>query len=392
MENIKKACLTGPVFTGMAGGIAILTTAGIGLQTMAASLALLLFAIAIGWRLGSGLSDKVEAILEQERAARQKAHDAAIAAFLENQQALGENATPVWVKQIESSRSQMESATMQLTAQFGAIVERIGQSVGASAMASGDSGLVAMFERSRAELEAVVDSLRDAKQNKEALLGEMQRLLQFIDELKNMAADVAGIADQTNLLALNASIEAARAGEAGRGFAVVADEVRKLSTKSGETGKCISQKVETINTAITAVFNEATNTTKQDAESVMQAEATIHSVLNDFQGATQTLAESTEVLRAESAGIQAEIENSLISLQFQDRVSQVLSHVRDNIASLPVYFDEMQREFEASGKVARINVEAVLAELENSYAMAEERRIHRDGEQLQGASAEITFF
>lgn len=392
MKNIKKVCLTYSAVSGTIAGIAVLAMAGNDSQAMLAAMALLLSAIGSGWWFGGDLSRKVATRLEEERIAHKNLHEAMLATLLESQQALGEGATPVWVKQIESSRTQMETATNQLIAQFTTITERIEQSVRASAMNSSDSGMVAMFDFSRIELEAVVDSLRNAKQNKEALLKEMQRLQSFIAELKQMAADVAGIADQTNLLALNASIEAARAGEAGRGFAVVADEVRKLSTKSGETGKGISQKIEAINAAINAAFHEATSTVEHDAEAVMQAEATIHRVLNGFQGATQTLAESTETLRAESAGIQEEIQNSLVSLQFQDRVSQVLSHVRDNIASLPVYIDEMLQEFKTSGKLERINVEAMLAELENSYAMVEERQIHLNGETRQNASSEITFF
>ncbi|MCQ8129132.1 methyl-accepting chemotaxis protein [Methylomonas rivi] len=259
-------------------------------------------------------------------------------------------------------------------------------------MTSGEHGLVGIFAQSQSELGAVVDSLRKAKTNKETLLEEMHRLMEFIGELKHMATDVAGIADQTNLLALNASIEAARAGEAGRGFAVVADEVRKLSTKSGESGKRISQSIEAINLAINAAFREATLNAEYDAKSVTQAEATIDCVLNGFRGATQTLAQSMDILRRESEGIQHEIENSLVTLQFQDRVGQILAHVRDNIACLPAQFDAALDEFQAGGKLRGIDAQALLAGLESSYAMAEERHIHQGGRATASAETEITFF
>ncbi|MGZ4960708.1 MAG: methyl-accepting chemotaxis protein [Methylomonas sp.] len=392
MKNINKVCLSNSIATGVAGSVGILSVAGISPTAGTASLVLLLLSAGIGWRQAASLSGEVTIFVQDQRDALQAAHDAEVASFLEGQQMLGVSATPVWVKQIENSRQQIESATDELVGQFTAIIDRIEQSLRASELTGGESGLVGMLEDSRIELEAVVNSLRAAKQNKDKLLTEMQSLLKFIDELKQMAADVAGIADQTNLLALNASIEAARAGDAGRGFAVVADEVRKLSTKSGETGKGISQKIEVVNAAITSAFREATNAAELDAESVMRAEATIQKVLDGFHKGTQTLEESSAILRMESAGIQSEIQRSLVSLQFQDRVSQVLSHVRDNIASLPSYIGEMLAEFEQSGKVGRINVEALLGELEESYAMVEERHIHQGGGAPEGASSEITFF
>jgi methyl-accepting chemotaxis protein len=392
MDHIKPVCLTQAVVLGIAGSAALFTAAGVNILTLSLSSGLLVLSITTGLWQGNKLTTKCEALLSQERIAQKEKQQATVTMLLDSQQALGEAATPVWINQIECSRSQMENAIIQLAAQFNGIVDRIQKSVSTSAITGSDSGLLGVFESSQNGLETVVSSLRHAKENKEDLLQQMRQLVQFTEELKSMAVDVAGIADQTNLLALNASIEAARAGDAGRGFAVVADEVRKLSNKSGETGRHISQKVEAINTAISSVFHEATATSEHESEAVVRAEAIIHSVLDSFQQATQQLSSSTEILRKESAGIQSEIQSSLVSLQFQDRVSQILAHVRDNIASLPLYIDDMHQEFKTNGKIKPINVQAMLGELEKSYAMAEERQTHQSGAVQQAAAAEITFF
>lgn len=79
----------------------------------------------------------------------------------------------------------------------------------------------------------------------------------IVNEISNMADEIAAIADQTNLLALNAAIEAARAGEQGRGFAVVAEEVRKLASDSTETVANIQNLTGQVQQNIEGLINDA---------------------------------------------------------------------------------------------------------------------------------------
>jgi methyl-accepting chemotaxis protein len=94
------------------------------------------------------------------------------------------------------------------------------------------------------------------------------------------------------------------------------------------------------------------------------------------------------------------VSDALMQLQFQDRVSQILSHVQQNIARLPSYLDEQARG--ADGAPAPLDARTLLAELESTYAMAEERTLHQRGalaapqhrptQQQQQQAEEITFF
>ena len=79
------------------------------------------------------------------------------------------------------------------------------------------------------------------------------RLESDLDEIRNVARRINGIAAQTNLLALNATIEAARAGDAGRGFAVVAGEVKSLSGATREATDQIDQVARTVAERIAAL-------------------------------------------------------------------------------------------------------------------------------------------
>ena len=292
----------------------------------------------------------------------------------------------VWTSHIDASRDQMETAVVALVERFSGIVTRLGQALDASGTARNGDNIVDAFAASEKELRSLLDMLAGAAASKRQMLQKIEGLEEITASLQKMAADVASIAWQTNLLALNAAIEAARAGEAGRGFAVVASEVRMLSNRSADAGKHIAEQVGRISAAIDVTCRAAEDSMRAETRAVQASEQMIGNVLGSLRGVTDALVASSDLLQRESAGIQAEVGEALVQLQFQDRVSQILSHVRDNIARLPSWLDEQQP---GGGLDAR----SLLAELESTYAMAEERTLHKSTAKPAPQLAEdITFF
>ncbi|WP_409077562.1 methyl-accepting chemotaxis protein [Pseudomonas syringae group genomosp. 3] len=302
---------------------------------------------------------------------------------------------PIWAKQVESSRQQTETAIVELTNRFTGISERLQDTVQASQHAAGEldgqnaGGALKVLSQSDSELSQVIDSLKATQASRDQTLSQVRSLTAYTGELRTMAADVAAIAAQTNLLALNAAIEAARAGEAGRGFAVVADAVRSLSSKSSETGQQMSAKVDIINNAITQLVQAASSGADQDSHSVTASEQSIQNVLERFQSITGRLAESADLLKQESYGIRDEMTDVLVSLQFQDRVSQILVHVRDNIDALHAH---LLQASQSPDQAVAIDARQWLARMESTYATDEQRRTHRGESAAQQHSQEITFF
>ncbi|MEK0361411.1 methyl-accepting chemotaxis protein [Pseudomonas sp. CBC3] len=295
---------------------------------------------------------------------------------------------PVWERQIENARTQTEDSVVELSGQFARMSVELDQATQLfSGMALDERGMGALFERSEERLLNVVQALKTALAEKQSQLEQIQHLSSFIDELNKMAGDVAAVASQTNLLALNASIEAARAGEQGRGFAVVATEVRELSRRSGETGKNIGVKIAAINEAIRSTCEAALEAEARD-QSVQLSETAISKVLEDFRHMAESLASSGQHLQETNAQIQAGVSQALMALQFQDRTSQILSHVRDNIGSAT---HAARAQADSDVEPTAVDVEALLAEIESSYAMADEHSAH-SGKAAGGDSDGITFF
>lgn len=384
--NIQKSIkshLMYPPLLGIAGGVSALLASGGTLVAWLAAAVLPLAGLAASWAMSRELS----------------AHRQSIEDYMAGRQRFGETMAPVWTGQIETSRQQMETAISALSQRFSGIVDKLDNTVrttsaATSSIGDNDNGLVAVFARSEQELGSVVATMESAMSSKTQMLEKVQSLNHFTTELQQMASDVASIAWQTNLLAINAAIEAAHAGENGRGFSVLAQEVRKLSALSGDTGKRITEKVALINAAIVETRESAEASNLEESRSLATSQDTITTVLSQLRSVTDTLVASTDLLKDESLDIKAEISEALVQLQFQDRVSQIMSHVKHNIERLPVVLDDNRAQFAQAGALQPLDSAELLAELEKTYAMKEERAVHQGSQAAQATpdDTEITFF
>jgi methyl-accepting chemotaxis protein len=369
-----------PVLLALFAAAALLVLAGIGWASLTCSAVLLAAAAFASARIHAAQRD-MQAVVEH---------------YLDSRRNFGDAVMPVWSRHIESSRSQMEDAISSLTERFSGIVDKLDEAVYKASL-SGDSAgagnsLVSVFASSESELRAVIKSMQSAMSSKQEMLDKIHELDQFTRELRTMAEVVASIAAQTNLLALNAAIEAARAGETGRGFAVVAGEVRNLSNRSAETGRSIADRVGKITAAINAACAAAALSSESEAQTMQASEDSIDKVLAGFRAVTDDLVQSSDQLQRESMGIKSEVGEALVQLQFQDRVSQVMSHVRDNIDALPALLEAHRLQYLDQQELAPLSAAELLGALEKTYAMKEEFSAHHGNAVAANPDDEVTFF
>ncbi len=391
MKRINaRAVWTVCLALGLASGTAVIgapygTAAG-----LAIAAALLLAGVISAWQITRLQAARIDAVMAEQQQACDAKLQAAANQGITGLEDFCARTVPVWARQIETARAETEGSITALAQRFSGISERLYGAVAASQQASSgigdENGTINVIETSERELKTLIDTLKTAQHARDAVFDEIRGLSRYTEELQKMATDVAAIAAQTNLLALNAAIEAARAGEAGRGFAVVADEVRKLSGLSSDTGKKMSEKVGVINAAMVGACKVAEEASAHDAQSIKNSEATVQNVIGRFDGVATRLSESTEMLQKENNGIGIEVNEVLVSLQFQDRVSQILTQVRGNMQKLEIHLQE------ANDDTRHIDAHEWLNEMHLSYA-TEEQRLNHGGAQAKTASAqEITFF
>ena len=304
---------------------------------------------------------------------------------------LCQSALPLWQKHITTARTHSEEEIGKLCQQFANLINDMQSAMKVSTHTLGndkakdEASLMQVIEQSQAELAEVLRVQRKTMESKENMLSGISQLKGITKELNSMATVVSSLAGQTNLLALNASIEAARAGEAGRGFAVVADAVRELAQKSGDAGKNIQRRVSLVNDTINQTLSATEDYSNQDDIALQETESAIQGIMTDISSSAEQVEQATTQLSEEQHNMHNEINMVMVSLQFQDRVSQILHQVEQDITSLVSSLSEDQWH-------TFVDVEAWLENMTKSYTMSEQYDNHSGIETDNNQSHEIDFF
>lgn len=302
---------------------------------------------------------------------------------------------PILLRQVQTSRTHTEQEVTVLTNRFASMVDQLNTIISRTQHRHDGTDIKGIFDESRAALNAVLNALNQIQDVEHAVIDEVRKLSTHTLQLDTMALEVRKVAEQINLLALNAAIEAARAGENGRGFAVVADEVRKLAGFSSSTGEKISSAIADINAAMATTLRMSESSGTSEEQTIREAEANIQTALGDLQAAMTMFKDDAEMLRTHSSSIRDEIYSVLTAFQFQDRVSQMLTHVENNLGNLQ---ETVERNHRAGGQrhADMIDVDRTLATMELKYTMPEELLNHTANNAVShssaGADNDLTFF
>jgi len=247
---------------------------------------------------------------------------------------LVQQATVLWADHIRTVQTQMREATDRLLQGFVTILSQLDQITGDGGQQHGSvDERSAMLAQCEDDLRQLISQFGDFMQSRDRMVTTVKSLEQVSAGLRDMASDVATIARQTNLLSLNATIEAARAGPSGRGFAVVAAEVRRLSAASGDTGKRIGDQVHEFSNRVGRSLAETAESAASDQTLLTQSEQTVNQVIERVDSAVESLNSRASDLAMRSEAVRAEVEQLMVSFQFQDRVHQILDQIAHSMTS-----------------------------------------------------------
>jgi methyl-accepting chemotaxis protein len=121
---------------------------------------------------------------------------------------------------------------------------------------------------------------------------------------------------------------------------------------------------------------------------MQQSEQKIEQVLQVFSESVGCLVEVSQQFEREGVAVQQRVEQVLVSLQFQDRISQILGHISA---------DQARLELAMQPGSAIPDVESWLAQLSSTYTTLEQQDLHYGttksvAKTQQSDSDDITFF
>ena len=175
------------------------------------------------------------------------------------------------------------------------------------------------------ELLGIHETLRQRDAQIRSVVNRIERICDSMEELNGASV----------VLALNAWIETARLGTAGQTIGVIATEMKAHSTKTTTATHRILELSEELRSLLAEVSEGSeriSHVASGQGERVVttgaQLEAVFSSIRNDLVASVGSLEDAPSSLRGSSA-------NLLRSLQFQDRMEQILQRAQDLLGLNP---------------------------------------------------------
>lgn len=294
---------------------------------------------------------------------------------------LGAQIVPVWQRTVEAAKTHSARNADTLLESFANVSGHLDQALaGGTSLTLDNASIEQLLDRHKPELERLLQATLNEVRQKEQMLAVVNQLREEIGGMLNLARDVQSISRATHLLAMNASVEATRAGAAGSGMAVVAQEVRGLAGQSRQAGNQLAKFLSDAQDRLASANRTARRHATDDDEIRMQADDAARDVLRALLGSVAEAARSSQTLRLAGRQVQTDLEKIFMGLQGQDRLSQMLSSVTEDM-------DRYSAWLRGRPDPVALRPSDWLTRLEQSYTMEDMRSAHHGNvaiEQSQG--------
>lgn len=293
---------------------------------------------------------------------------------------------PIWQRNVEAARQDGEKQMNDIVEAFATIQQSLDQVLSSSGQPPGAAAgsNEHLLDSCKAQVDDLLEPTRKAFAHHNAMLEALVQMREDLASLRTITGRITQIAGNTHLVALNAAIEASRAGEGGRSFAVVAQEVRQLAHRCAESVQSIDRRLGEMDARLVGLAETGSRTRSDEQELGWQAEERARAVVRRILDELVSLRGDSGAMRLARLEVGQALDRLYEGMQHQDRQSQMLVNVTQDMQRLVEWFDQ-------DGRSSFTTVQEWLRRLESSYSMKEQLDSHHGTVSVQ-QSSNVEFF
>jgi methyl-accepting chemotaxis protein len=278
-------------------------------------------------------------------------------------------------KQLKQTSEQIESSVVEVCGSFYGIAERAKETVARTAgflvqegdQQTGKRSFEELIENCGGTLVRILNATEEASQLSRRAIERIQQMDASSQKISAALAKLEQIAKGNKMLALNARIEAAHAGEQGVGFAVVAGEVLSQAEKSQVVADQVYGLIADLRSLAGSALVDLQQMNDQDHKRLDQSKQEVDASLKELQAAHGEMKKMLTGMSEDGALLANDIGAAVRGLQFQDRTSQRIAHVIEDLDALHAKLTD---------RFGVVSDDASAAEEEiSAYTMYEEREV-----------------
>ena len=294
-------------------------------------------------------------------------------------------------KQLKETSKQIESSVVGVCNSFQGIAERAKETVSRTAGFLSSEGhdqstrlaFDSLIGNCSGTLIKILDATTDAGEISRRAIERIQEMDKASQDITSALAKLEQIARENKMLAMNARIEAAHAGIHGAGFAVVAIEVVSQTEKSREVTARVSDLISNLRELARSTLKDLQRMNDQDHKRVQDFRLEVDQSLQEMQTTHSEMKNMLSGITEAGALLANDIGAAVRGLQFQDRTSQQIAHVVEDLDTMQTRLTTHYGPATAGG--------TALDEGFSAYTMREERVIAGIGG-VESAAGDVELF
>jgi methyl-accepting chemotaxis protein len=244
--------------------------------------------------------------------------------------------------QLKQTSAQIESSVVGVCDSFQGIAQRARSTVSRTAGflssdgdgASGKMSFEGLIQNCTGTLVTILNTTEEAGEVSRRAIDRINQIDETSKIILQSLANLEKIAGENKMLALNARIEAAHAGIHGAGFSVVAVEVAAQTQRSLAVTAQVSGLIANLRNLAESAVEDLQRMNQQGAAHVEKSRREVDESLRDMQDAHGEMKQMLNSMTDDGALLANDIGAAVRGMQFQDRASQQIAHVVEDLDTL----------------------------------------------------------